>query len=80
VDCSTRAPLSRDDRAATDGRRGTTKLTGTARTAIAVQTHNAHWNPPVSASALDRPEATRVPVWLAATVDVTATPSAPPSC
>ena len=47
---------------------------------MAVHTHNAHWNPPVSAASGSRPSVARVVAWLAATVDVTATPIAPPSC
>src|ERR1017187_634344 len=47
---------------------------------MAPQAQNAHWKPLVSAAAGAAPWWSRVLAWVAAIVDATATPIAPPSC
>src|SRR5215472_18305556 len=59
-------------------RRISRNVTGTAASAVSPVTQNAHWNPPVSAAAAAWPWLTRTREWVAATVDATATPIAPP--
>ena len=51
-----------------------------ARRAIAPQTQKGHWKPPVSAAFVASPPASSVFIWVAATVEAIATPTAPPSC
>jgi len=55
-------------------------VTGTAHRPIKPQAQNAHWKPPVRAAAGAAPWWSRVMTRVAAIVDATATPIAPPSC
>src|SRR5215472_13013816 len=61
-------------------RRMSRNVTGTAASAVSPVTQNAHWKPPVSAAAAAWPWPSRTREWVAATVDATATPIAPPIC
>src|SRR5919197_35970 len=47
---------------------------------LAPPLQKAHWKPPVSAALVASPPASNVFMWVAATVEATATPIAPPSC
>jgi hypothetical protein len=61
-------------------RRTRRSATGTALRPTSPQTQKAQWNPPVSASAMAWPWPSRPLERVAATVDATAIPIAPPSC
>src|SRR6266567_7997716 len=55
-------------------------VTGTAASAVSPLTQNAHWNPPVNAAAVACPWPRSRRECVAATVEATATPIAPPIC